>query len=275
MRILLTGPDGYLAQALRKNTNLNFVYEKNAYGDIIETDITNIERFQDMTYDIILHNAGIVGTTNCAMSKYTLDVNINGTLNMIDLAIKKNVPLIFLSTTVIYEPTHLYITEDSKINPQTLYGKTKYLGEVLIKSLMKKFIIIRPCMIFGPNDKHSAITMAMTSTKENPKTIHLNPMFEKPYLHVDEFVRGIKMIIKNHKMLLGLDLNFAPIVHHPVEEILKFVTQLSKNRTYKLDMQGDYLGHHRLYGDKISKYADWQQKTNLFEDIEKTYDALK
>ena len=275
IKVLITGPKGYLAQALIKNTDIDFVFEKNTYNDIIETDITNVERFYDMEFDVILHNAGIVGTTNCDASTYTLDVNVNGTVNMINLALRKNVPLIFFSTTVVYEPTNEYISEDSKKNPHTLYGKTKLIGEYLIKSLMKDFIIIRPCMIFGLNDKHSAITMAMTSTKENKKAIHLNPEYEKPYLHVDEFARGMNIVINNYKKLLGEDINFAPAVHLQVKDILMFIDNLTGTHDYILHKKNDYLRNHVLSGHKIHKLLKWRQKTNIYVEIERMYCELK
>jgi len=71
--------------------------------------------------DIILHTAAI---KNIEISEYnpyeTIDTNINGTLNMIRMAIK-NKPKKFLN-----------ISTDKAVNSTTLYGTTKKLGEILI-----------------------------------------------------------------------------------------------------------------------------------------------
>jgi len=275
MKVLITGPRGYLATAMRNKADIDFIYEKNAYGDIIETDITHSERFLDFDYDVIIHNAGIVGTTNCIKSPYAVDVNVNGTANMIKVSRKKNVPIIFLSTSVVYKPTRLDIKEDSLKEPQTLYGKTKYLGELMLRELSDKFIIVRPCMIFGPNDKHSAITMAMAPTKDNPKTIYLDPQYYKPYLHIDEFVKGMEIIIKNHKKLLGEDINFAPEKHHKVRDILDYVYRITKRKNYKLVKKHDYLGDHILTDKKIKRLTGWKQKHSLQYSICKTYKEMK
>jgi len=70
--------------------------------------------------DIILHTAAI---KNIEISEYnpyeTIDTNINGTLNMIRMAIK-NKPKKFLN-----------ISTDKAVNSSTLYGTTKKLGEIL------------------------------------------------------------------------------------------------------------------------------------------------
>jgi len=70
--------------------------------------------------DIILHTAAI---KNIEISEYnpyeTIDTNINGTLNMIRMAIK-NKPKKFLN-----------ISTDKAVNSTTLYGTTKKLGEIL------------------------------------------------------------------------------------------------------------------------------------------------
>ena len=70
--------------------------------------------------DIILHTAAI---KNIEISEYnpyeTIDTNINGTLNMIRMAVK-NKPKKFLN-----------ISTDKAVNSTTLYGTTKKLGEIL------------------------------------------------------------------------------------------------------------------------------------------------
>jgi len=70
--------------------------------------------------DIILHTAAIKNIEISEFNPYeTIDTNINGTLNMIKMAIK-NKPKKFLN-----------ISTDKAVNSSTLYGTTKKLGEIL------------------------------------------------------------------------------------------------------------------------------------------------
>lgn len=273
MKILITGPKGYLAQNLMKNKGgFEYVYETNEYGEIVETDVCWPDRFESYDFDLMIHNAAIVGTTNCLKSSYTLDVNMNGTMNMIKLCLKKDKPMIFLSTTVVYDPTDELIVENSVKKPQTLYGMTKYLGEVAVRNLMQKFIIIRPCMIYGPGDKHSAMTM-MANCKKGKQTIYLDPKYMKPYLHVDHFVRGMNHIIENHDKLLGNDFNFAPSMFDKFEKIVSYMHGLLgiSSKDYELVKDHDYLGNHVLSGDKIRNMAGVKIDDLLYSDLTRTY----
>lgn len=70
--------------------------------------------------DIIIHAAAI---KNIEISEYnpieTIEVNINGTVNMIKMAMK-------------YKPEKfLYLSTDKSVEPSTLYGTTKQIGERL------------------------------------------------------------------------------------------------------------------------------------------------
>ena len=70
--------------------------------------------------DIIFHTAAI---KNIEISEFnpieTVDININGTINLIKMSIK-NKPLKFIN-----------ISTDKAVHPSTLYGTTKQMGELL------------------------------------------------------------------------------------------------------------------------------------------------
>jgi len=85
--------------------------------------ILNSERIElaGQNVDIIFHTAAI---KNIEISEYnpieTIDANVNGTVNMVKMAIK-NRPKKFLN-----------ISTDKAAEPTTLYGTTKNLGEKLV-----------------------------------------------------------------------------------------------------------------------------------------------
>lgn len=66
--------------------------------------------------------------------------------------------MIYFSSQAVYSDlsTDLNITEETKIEPMSLYGASKFAGECVIKESCRQtstpFLILRPCMVFGPRD---------------------------------------------------------------------------------------------------------------------------
>lgn len=86
---------------------------------------------------------------------YIFSVNVEGTKNVLDAALKHKVKrLVFISTTAVYGvPHHLPEQETSPLDPIGDYGESKIAGEELCKKYMKKGLqvnIIRPKTFLGP-----------------------------------------------------------------------------------------------------------------------------
>ena len=97
----------------------NFKFIK---GDILDKTLLN-ESMKD--YDVVIHLAAIVGYFACLNNeRLTKDVNVLGTKNVID-SIKDNQYLLFGSTGSNYGKVDGICTEETPLNPGTLYGITK------------------------------------------------------------------------------------------------------------------------------------------------------
>lgn len=115
---------------------------------------------------IIVHSGAYVGTDYCANNPNdAIEANVAGTRNIVEICNKYGISLIYFSTTAIFDPKDYGkdkpITEKTRIDPQTLYGITKYAGEMIVKKLCKTpYTILRPVFGFGdyPDDLHSALT---------------------------------------------------------------------------------------------------------------------
>ena len=90
--------------------------------------------------DSLIHLAGslIISEGEKKPKKYYKN-NVNGTLSVLE-AIKgsdvKN--FLFSSTAAVYKDGNLRVTENSKISPKSIYGKTKVKAEKLIRTKCKK-----------------------------------------------------------------------------------------------------------------------------------------
>jgi nucleoside-diphosphate-sugar epimerase len=139
----ITGSNGVLGKRLKKLLPYKF-YE-------FKKDIRNKKSVEDWVlkkkFDIVIHLAALVAVDKVNKdSKKAYDVNVKGTLNLINSIIKKkNKPkwFFFASTSHVYKPTAKFkkISEKVLPNPQNKYGKTKMIAENFLKKKMKKYPI--------------------------------------------------------------------------------------------------------------------------------------
>src|SRR3989304_109454 len=133
--------------------------------------------------DIIIHAAAI---KNIEISEFnpieTIDSNINGTVNVIKMALR-NKPRKFLN-----------ISTDKAANALTLYGTTKQLGERItswagahIKET--KFASVR----FGNiiESRGNVFEIWQTELKENKPLSITNPNMQRYFFHIDEAVNFV------------------------------------------------------------------------------------
>ncbi|MCD6423371.1 MAG: NAD(P)-dependent oxidoreductase, partial [Elusimicrobia bacterium] len=103
--------------------------------------------------DVIVHNAGLIRGKK---SEYYL-VNAKGTYILVEKAKKlKNLKkFILISSQAASGPAPLSSPkkETDPENPVSDYGKSKLLGEKIVKKSGLPYIILRPCAVYGPGDR--------------------------------------------------------------------------------------------------------------------------
>ncbi len=153
-------------------------------GNILDKDRIELAGYGT---DIIIHTAAL---KNIEITEYnpidTIDVNVNGTINMITSVIK-NKPEIFIN-----------ISTDKATNSSTLYGNTKQLGERLtnwagLHILTTKFATVRLGNIFETRGNVFEIWKEQVEKKQ-PLTI-TDPKMKRYFFHMDEAVEFVTQCI--------------------------------------------------------------------------------
>ena len=121
-----------------------------------EMDITNIHSIRNYVRfkpSCIIHLAALnLRDSEKDISK-SIDININGTTNMLQIAMEHDIPFVFVSTGAVFSSKqYLEFDEHFKTSPNCIYGHTKKSGEE-IALLYKKTILIRTGWLFGGNQK--------------------------------------------------------------------------------------------------------------------------
>ena len=152
-RILVTGGAGFVGSVLvRKLLSLGFkvrVFDKFMFGaeslfgvwenrnlEIVKGDIVNVSEVQVAVKDIaaVIHLAAYVGYPMCKKyEKEAVAVNVEGTKNLC-AALDESIPIIFASTGSCYGEVRGICTEETPLNPLSLYAETKVRAEEVLKS---------------------------------------------------------------------------------------------------------------------------------------------
>ncbi|MEK9150715.1 MAG: dTDP-4-dehydrorhamnose reductase [Patescibacteria group bacterium] len=100
---------------------------------------------------VIIHLAAETDVDRCERDpEYAYMVNGIGAYHMALAAKESGAKLVYVSTAGIFDGAKekSYMEED-EANPQNYYGRSKHLGELAVKGILKNYIIARVCWMFG------------------------------------------------------------------------------------------------------------------------------
>jgi dTDP-4-dehydrorhamnose reductase len=156
MKILLTGKEGQVGFALHKKLAL--------LGEVIATnrdmldlsDPQAIRIFIDQTKPDIIINPAAYTKVDQAENESELASQINAAAPQVlaDKASELDIPIIHFSTDYVFDglKNEPYL-ENDKVNPQSVYGQTKWQGEEGVRN-HKKHIIIRTSWVFSSHGQN-------------------------------------------------------------------------------------------------------------------------
>ena len=193
---LITGGSGMIGE------NINFGYKPKSK----EMDVTNINSIKQYINQLpkiscIIHLVAINLRESEENHIKSINVNINGTINMLNIAMFYDIPFIFISTGAVFSSSNKSIVFDEKCkpNPNCIYGNTKWVAEN-ISLLYNKTILIRTGWLFGGNQKnhYKFVELAINNLIINNEIKASNNFYGSP-TYVIDLIEKIKYLIINNK----------------------------------------------------------------------------
>jgi len=223
-KILITGGAGYIGSMLstllvEKKFNVTVLdkleYNKNSLDHLyicknftfIKEDILNYNKIKKIikNFDLIIPLAALVGAPLCEKNKKkAIDTNYSS-IQFILKNLNKKQKVIYLNTNSGYGigKKKSYCDEQSKLNPISLYGKTKCQAEEEVK-LFNNFIVFRLATVFGYSYRMRTDLLVNNFCFKavlDKKLILFEPNFRRNYIHVKDVCRAILYSIKNFNRL--------------------------------------------------------------------------
>lgn len=166
MKLFVTGVKGQLGYDVMREL------EKRSYKDAVGVDIEEMDITDGESVDKIITDANPDVVIHCAAwtavdlaededkrDKVHL-VNSVGTENIAKVCKKLDCKMIYISTDYVFngQGTRPWEPDDER-NPLSVYGQTKYEGELAVERWLEKYFIVRIAWVFGQNGKNFVKTM--------------------------------------------------------------------------------------------------------------------
>lgn len=165
MKYLITGVSGQLGYDVKRELLSRGIAEEGiATPRTAEMDITDkqtVEKYvENFRPDVIIHCAAYTNVDGAEGDPETCrKVNVEGTKYLVQVTKQVNAKIIYISTDYVFDgenPDPYQVNEPA--NPQSIYGRTKYEGEKLVREYPKHFIV-RIAWVFGINGRNFVKTM--------------------------------------------------------------------------------------------------------------------
>lgn len=187
-KILITGANGLLGQAIashfERHTDaellLTGIGRRRFIGrsKYISLDITSeaavSATIKELKPEIIINNAGMSSVEECEKHKgKAFSINVSPIEYLANAANEVNSLIIHLSTELIFDGSQKIIDETSTPHPLNYYGWSKYMSEVKLQALCKKYNIVRCSHIYGynPNTSRSNLPLWVYNSLKEGKNI--------------------------------------------------------------------------------------------------------
>ncbi|HYA83239.1 MAG TPA: NAD-dependent epimerase/dehydratase family protein [Candidatus Bathyarchaeia archaeon] len=269
-QILVTGGAGFIGQHLLKklsklNCEITLIDNlSNAHKDFQNTDISFHKRdirnkdsisdiFKGVKVDTCVHLAAKTSVSHSITNPFeTFDINIKGTLNVLDACSNSRVDnFVFASSAAAYgEPKKLPILEDHILDPISPYGASKVAGEILVSSYGKfgniqNAISLRFFNVYGEGETleyAGVITkFAERLSKGLRPIIHGDGQQTRDFVSVNDVVNAIVLAMKSSSPAHHV-FNIASGKSISINDLAKTMIRMSRldlEPVYKKERKGD------------------------------------
>lgn len=221
MKILVTGGAGYKGTKLSSRLadegyevtifdNFMYGYEpvlhlvQNRNIKMVKGDVrSGIEGLSQ--YDAVFHLAGISGYPACEANQSSAEqINVLATRKIVESLSKEQI-FINASTTSFYGKSGSRCTEDTPVDPVSMYGITKHLAEKIVQE-RENSISLRFATVFGPSSRMRMDLMVNDFTykaKKERVLILFDGYAVRTFIHVDDAVECYLFTLLNYDKMKG------------------------------------------------------------------------
>jgi dTDP-4-dehydrorhamnose reductase len=163
MRLLVTGASGqlgsHLLQECRNHSIHAVAWSGRQQGELFgyplrSVDLSNadalVAAFHEARPDVLVHTAAMTVLADCLRDRERARlINSHSSALLAELADAAKIPMLFISTDMVFDGESAPYREEDNPNPLSFYGLTKTEGEQAVL-LYPRNLVVRVPLLFGP-----------------------------------------------------------------------------------------------------------------------------
>ncbi len=301
MRILVTGGSGFIGSNLTERL-LSLGHQVLVIDNFYTSDKKNIQSLIDNpNLEVVRHDVtnpysaevDAIYHLACPASPVhyqrfpvqTIKTCILGSINMLDLAQRLEVPILLTSTSEVYgDPTVSPQNEEywGNVNPigiRSCYDEGKRAAETLFFDYHRQFNVnIKVARIFNtygpnmsPNDGRVVSNFIVQALKSEDITIYGDGHQTRSFCYVSDLVTGLVKLMDSPKDIIG-PINLGNPTEFKVRELAELIVEKtkSKSKIVYMKLPQDDPKQRKPDIDKARKILDWNPKIDLGIGLEHT-----
>ena len=196
MKIALTGASGFVGQHVLPLLKAHVGVEVISLDIKNGIDLCDWEQIKDIQADLFIHLANKSYVPDSyEHPRSFFDVNINSTLNILELARMNNARVLYFSSYVYGHPEYLPIDEKHPIQEFNPYSATKIMCEQMCKSyaqdLKVPVAVFRPFNIYGTGQNEQFLLPMMVHQLPTGKIQVRDDRPKRDYIHIDDIASAV------------------------------------------------------------------------------------
>jgi len=293
MKILVTGGIGFLGKAVSErliDIGYNVTTLDNQFtsrntvenAEFVSGSVTNINLVDKLIHDanFVFHFAGILGTNETLdIIQQTNEVNINGTVNVLQACTKYKVPMVFTSKP----------NPPGFLNPYTITKETCEKYCMMFHEMYQTKVAIPKIMyLFGPeqlpypiaNYKKYIPTFVLAALRNEPITIYGSGNQIIDPIYIDEAANVMIEIMKDlilDKKTNGQMFDVGTGIGISVNEIVKILIKITKSKSevVHVQMRNGEPKSSMVVANLNSSPIDQNNHLNFYKALQKTIEFYK
>ena len=285
MKVLVTGSSGFLGR------NMTSCLRARGYDvrglDIVKAETTDynvdITRRDDVlklsseSFEAILHLAAYPNPRSFmnAGALRGLDVNVLGTINMLELAKTLNARFLLFSTSNVYgKPAKLPIREDDPLRPFEGYGWSKVAAEAAAMSYYVTHnvpvTIFRLWKPYGPYDNGVVGIFITRALKGEDLIVNNGGVDTTDFLYVEDLCNAVELALRKEEAI-GQAFNIGLGVETSILDLARIIIRLT-NSNSNIKVQPQTSEPFRSYPDisKAMRVLGFRPKYDLISGLRET-----
>jgi UDP-glucuronate decarboxylase len=306
MRILVTGGSGFIGSHLTAEL-LNAGHQVLVLDNFYTSDKANIQHLAgNQNLEIIRHDVinpfiaevDAIYHLACPASPVhyqrfpvqTIKTSVLGSINMLDLALRLQIPVLLSSTSEVYGDPEISPQVESywgNVNPigiRACYDEGKRAAETLFFDYHRQYRVnIKVARIFNtygpnmsPNDGRVVSNFIVQALRSEDITIYGDGLQTRSFCYVDDLVSGLISLMNSNREVQG-PINLGNPIEFTVKQLAERIIEMTNSSSkivYK-ELPSDDPKQRKPDISKASEVLGWVPSVNLESGLNKTINYFK